>query len=116
MGNRIGIIFHENYKYFSPLIYDHWGGEDMKERIYSYLEYYNEKYYEEEHDGHLYNCGHMAVGYLVFIKADKDVRVENLSDSELERLKLDHNYPNEFDYGCLLVNVNENNFGNIDIC
>jgi hypothetical protein len=116
MGNRIGIIFHENYEYFSPLIYDHFGGENMKNWVYAYLEDYNKKYCKEDHDGHLYNCDHIVVGYLVFIKADRDVRVENLSNEQLEELKLNHKYFNEFDAGCLLINVEKNNFGNIDIC
>jgi hypothetical protein len=108
MGNRIGIIFHENYKYFSPLIYDHFGGEYMIELVRAYL--------KEDRNGYIYNCGCAAVVYLAYIKAGRYVRIENLSDSQLERLKLDHKYSNEFDASCLLVNVEKSNFGNIDIC
>ncbi len=114
MGNRVGVIFHENYKYFSPLIYDHFGADNMLDHIHNYIEDYEKKYSKDINDGHLYSCGHMLVGFLRFIEADKHIRVENLSDDQIENLKFKHNYPNFFEGGCFLVNIDKSNCGNIE--
>lgn len=115
MSNRIGVIFHNDYEGFSPLIYSHYGANSLIFEIQSFLREYYKKYdINDCTDGHKYNSCHMMVGLLQYIENDIHIRVENLSDSSIEILENEHEYINCFDGGVLIINVSNENFGKVD--
>jgi hypothetical protein len=108
MGNRVGVIFHEDYERFSPLLYSHFGGSVINESFISeYLDSYKDLYPIND-DGHKYNCEHMMYGFMQSIGVDLHNRICNV---DYDRLKETQDYPNFFDNGCFLVNVSFVNFG-----
>lgn len=111
MGNRVGVIFHEDYELFSPLLYSHNGGNLITEQfIEEYLDSYHEIYLVND-DGHKYDCEHMMYGFIQGIGIDLHNRISSINDSEL---KLLHEYKNCFENGCFLVNVSFKNYGIIE--
>jgi len=111
MGNRVGIIFHEDWKEFSPLLYSHNGAELRVVQLQDYLRKYEKEHNLDNHDGHLFNPCHMIVGYIQFIEKDIHMRVERLSDDSIKKLQKTHEYLNGFDGGCWIVNISTKNFG-----
>ena len=44
MGNRVGVIFHEDWGDFSPLLYSHYGADLIPFQIKEYIiKYYKQK-------------------------------------------------------------------------
>jgi hypothetical protein len=113
MGNRIGVIFHEDWKEFSPFMYSHYGADTIPFRIQQYLKEYKNKHDLNNNDGHLYNPCHMLVGFLQSIDKSDAIRVENLSEKDAERIFNEHEYSNCFEGGCWLVNVSTKHFGEV---
>jgi hypothetical protein len=112
MSNRIGVIFHDDWNDFSPLMYAHNGGSSIPFEIKDFLiEYYKEHDINNHTDGHLYNPSHMMVGFLQFLDKDIHMRVENLSDRQINTLKQEREYPNCFDSGCWIINISNKNYG-----
>lgn len=112
MGNRVGVIFHNNYKYFSPLLYSHHGGNLITETfIREYLDSYRELYPIQDGDGHKYDCEHMMYGFIQGIGVDLHNRISGM---DYERLQETQDYPNCFDNGCYFVNVSCDNYGRIE--
>ena len=111
MGNRVGIILHEDWEEFSPLLYSHYGAELRVCQLREFLIQYKKEHDLDNHDGHLYNPCHMMVGYLQHIDKNVHIRVENLSDDSIKQLQETHEYLNGFDGGCWIVNVSTKNFG-----
>ena len=107
----MGVIFHEDWNHFSPLLYSHNGAELRIIQLQEYLRDYKSKYTTSNNDGHKYNADHMMVGYIQSIEPDIHVRVQNLSGEEIVVVKETHEYRNCFDGGCWIVNVSEYNFG-----
>ena len=114
MGNRVGVIFHEDWKEFSPLMYSHYGAELISFEMQDFIkEYYKENDIKDYTDGHKYNPCHMMVGFIQFIDKDIHIRIENLEQFQIEKLKSKHEYPNCFDGGCLIINVSRKHYGEI---
>ena len=59
MGNRVGIIFHEDWEEFSPLLYSHYGSELRVMQLQDYLREYKEEHSLDNHDGHKYSPEHI---------------------------------------------------------
>lgn len=115
MSNRIGVIFHNDYESFSPLIYSHYGANSLIFEIQNFLRgYYNKYDINDCIDGHKYNSCYMTVGLLQYIENDVHISVENLSYSDIEILESEHEYVNCFDGGVLIINVSNQNFGKVD--
>lgn len=113
MGNRVGIIFHNNWDDFSPLLYSHNGGYQItKEFIEEFLNSYRELYPVCD-DGHKYDCEHVMYQFIQSVGVDLHNRICSLSESEVHALSSDYWYRNYFESGCFLVNVDFNNFGEI---
>lgn len=112
MSNRIGVIFHEDWNDFSPLMYSHHGGSSIPFEIKDFLvEYYKEHDINNHTNGHKYNPSHMMVGFLQSLDKSIHMRVENLNDRQINTLKQEHEYPNYFDSGCWIVNISNKNYG-----
>jgi len=111
MGNRIGIILHDDWEYFSPLLYSHYAADCRVWQLQKYLREYKVKHEIPNNDGHKYNPSHMLVGYLQSFNPDIHTRVENLSDDQIEEIRENHFYSNCFDGGCWIVNINPYHFG-----
>lgn len=111
MANRIGVIFHENWEFFSPLLYSHYGGNLLPLKIREYITQYHKKHDTSDGDGHKYEPSHMMAGFIKYLDEDIHMRVENLTESQIKRLKNEHKYPNYFDKGCWIINVSRNNYG-----
>ena len=115
MANRIGLIFHNDYKEFSPLLYSHHGANSLIYEVQDFLREYYKKYdISDCVDGHKYNSCHMMVGLLQHLDNDIHIRISNLSDCNIEILKSEHEYYNCFDGGVLIINVSNKNFGKLD--
>lgn len=111
MANRVGVIFHNSYSEFSPLLYSHFGGDIINtEFIQEYLNSYRDLYPEKD-DGHKYDCEHMMYGFLQGIGVDLHNRICNVN---FEKLIETQNYPNCFESGCYLVNIDYDNYGLIE--
>jgi hypothetical protein len=112
MGNRIGVIFHENWNDFSPLMYSHYGENTIPFKLQQFIRtYYKENDINDKSSGHKYDPCHMMVGFLQFIDKDIHIRVENLSDKQIEELEKEHDYPNCFEGDCWIINISRNSFG-----
>lgn len=111
MGNRVGVILHDNWNDFSPLMYSHYGAEYIVIKLQEFLREYKNKYDMTNNDGHQYNPCHMIVGFLQSLEPDIHRRVENISDYGIEKLKADKEFPNYFDGGCWIVDVSKTNYG-----
>lgn len=110
MGNRVGIIFHNNWEEFSPLLYSHHGGcQITKELIEEFINSYRELYPVCD-DGHKYDCDHMMYGFIQSVGVDLHNRICSIDDSVLKETRA---YRNAFDCGCFLVNVDFDNYGEI---
>lgn len=108
MANRVGVIFHEEYENFSPLLYSHFGGNVINENfIKEYLDSYKDLYPTND-DGHKYDCEHMMYGFMQSIGVDLHNRICCV---DCDILKETQDYPNCFDNGCFLVNVSFDNYG-----
>ena len=114
MGNRVGIILHNNWMDFSPLLYSHNGAECRVWQLQQYLREYKSKHDVLNNDGHIYNPEHMMVGFIQSFDPDIHTRVECLSDSQIFNLQGERDYPNCFDGGCWIVNVNPEHYGETD--
>ena len=112
MSNSIGVIFHEDWKEFSPFMYSHYGANCIPFELQNFLkEYHNENDIKDCTDGHKYNPCHMMVGFLQSIDKDIHIRVENLEDFQIEKLKNNHEYPNYFSGGCWIINISHEHYG-----
>ena len=87
MGNRIGVIFHDNWNDFSPLFYSHNGADGIPFNVQNFLKNYDDKYKRCNNDGYLYNPEHMMLGFIQSIDKHVSMRIENLSDSQIDILK-----------------------------
>lgn len=115
MGNRVGVIFHENWNCFSPLLYSHWGAEYIPWKIQEYVkDYYVEHQHGlNGHDGHKFNASHMMLGFVQTLDKDIHMRVENLSDEDIKNIIEKRELENNFDGGCWLVNIAPDHYGDI---
>lgn len=111
MGNRVGIILHDNWVDFSPLLYSHNGASCRVWQLQKYLREYKLKHNIPNNDGHIYNPEHMMVGYIQSFDTDIHTRIESMSDYQMSSLQDTHNFPNCFDGGCWIVNVNPEHYG-----
>jgi hypothetical protein len=111
MGNRVGVILHEDWNNFSPLLYSHNGANLIPFKLQEYLKQYIKDHNLDNHDGHLYNEEHMMLGFIQSLDKDVHMRIESLSESSIQKLQDEHDYPNCFDCGCWIVNVSTGNFG-----
>ena len=111
MGNRIGIIFHENWQDFSPLLYSHYGAELIPFQLQQYIKNYYQKYDMKSNDGHLYNPSHMMAGFINYLAESVHIRVENLTKENIDKLQSENKYLNSFDGGCWIINVSKDNYG-----
>lgn len=113
MGNRVGVIFHEDWKEFSPLLYSHYGANLMPYQIQEYIVKYYKQHDVNVNDGHKYEPNHMMAGFIKFLDEDIHIRIENLTEVQINKLKNEHNYPNYFEGGCWIVNVSRGSYGEI---
>jgi hypothetical protein len=111
LGNRVGVVFHEDWQEFSPLLYSHYGANLLPIEIQNYLKKYKDDYSLDNHSGHLFNPCHMMVGFLQSIDKDIHIRVENLSNNQIVLLQTTNEYPNCFEGGCWIINISTKNFG-----
>lgn len=111
MGNRVGVIFHKNWEDFSPLLYSHYGADLMPFQIQEYITNYYTQNNINDNDGHKYEPSHMMVGFIKFLDEDIHIRVENLTELQIDKLRNEHNYPNYFDGGCWIVDVSKGSYG-----
>lgn len=111
MGDRVGVIFHEDWNEFSPIMYSHYGANSMPFQIQNYIKEYHEKYNIDDNSGHKYNPCHMMVGFIQYLDKDIHIRVESLESFQIDKLKNEHEYPNCFEGGCWIINVSKNNYG-----
>ncbi len=111
MGNRIGVIFHEDWNDFSPLLYSHYGADFIPLKIQEYIREYYEKYDINNHDGHEYDPCHMMAGFIKFLDVDTHMRIQNLDRSQINKIQNKHEYPNCFEGGCWIINVSRKNYG-----
>ena len=111
MGNRIGVIFHDNWKEFSPLLYSHFGADSIPLQLQEYLRNYYENMSRLDNDGHKYNPCHMLVGFLQSIKKDIHIRIENLDKDQIESILFNKEYKNCFEGDCWIINVSRDYFG-----
>jgi hypothetical protein len=114
MGKSIGIIFHDNWEDFSPLMYSHYGADSEIFFVQRFLREYYKENNINEHDRYKYDPCHMMVGFLQSIDKNIHIRVQNLSDFHIEKLDNDHIYLNCFDGGCWIINVSREHFGEIN--
>ena len=113
MGNRVGVIFHEDWEEFSPLLYSHYGANLMPYQIQEYIVKYYKQHDVNVNDGHKYDPSHMMAGFIKFLNEDIHIRIENLSEFQINQLKNEHNYPNYFEGGCWIVNISRKNYGEV---
>jgi hypothetical protein len=115
MSNSVGVIFHEDWKEFSPFLYSHYGADTVPFYLQNFIrEYYKKWDIKDEkntHDGHKYNPCHMMVGFLQSIDKDIHIRVENLDEYYINKLIKNHEYDNCFSGGCWIVNVSIEHYG-----
>lgn len=112
MGNRVGLILHEDWNEFSPLLYSHHGADSLPWELQNYLrQYILDNDINDNCDGHKFNCCHMIVGFIQSTSKNIHVRVENLSNLEIQKLIDEHECSNCFDGGCWIVNVSTKNYG-----
>lgn len=111
MGNRVGVVFHENWNEFSPLLYSHNGADLIPFQIQNYIKEYYSKHNIDNRDGHEYEPSHMMAGFIKFLNEDIHMRIENLEKFQIDKLISDHEYPNNFEGGCWIINVSRNNYG-----
>lgn len=113
MGNSVGVIFHEDWENFSPLLYSHYGADLIPFQIKEYIVKYYNQYDINDNDGHKYEPSHMMASFIKFLDEDIHIRIENLADFQINKLKNEHEYPNYFDGGCWIVNISRNNYGEV---
>lgn len=106
-----GVILHNNWDGFSPLLYSHYGENTIPFQLKKYLTEYKEKHNFDNHDGHLYYCSHMMAGFISTLEENVHIRIENLAYDSQVLLQNEHEYPNGFDGGCWIVNVSTDNYG-----
>lgn len=111
MGNRVGVILHNNWEEFSPLLYSHYGADTIFPNLKTYLKKYELDNSKNSHSGHIYNCKHMMVGFIQTLDPDIHIRIESLDFSNINKLKNHKTYPNYFEGGCYIVNVSEDKYG-----
>jgi hypothetical protein len=111
LGDRIGVIFHEEWNYFSPMLYSHYGANSIPIQLQEYLREYTTINSKELCTGHIYNSKHMMVEFLQSIEKDIHLRVQNLSEGSEAILRKDNEYLNCFEGGCWIVDVSKRNFG-----
>ena len=111
MSDSIGLIFHENWNEFSPLMYYHYGADGTPFQIQNYMKQYLQEHELNNRDGHIFSPCHMMVGLLQSMSKSVHIRVENLTEQQIETLQEHHDYPNYFDGGCWIINVSTDNFG-----
>ena len=115
MSNPVGLIFHNNWEYFSPLLYSHYGADVLPRfKLQRYFVQYRKKHPTKNNDGHLYDCCHMMRGFIQTLDEDIHERISSLSEESISRIKSTHLYSNAFCGGCYLINVSEDKFGIVD--
>lgn len=114
MGNRVGVIFHENWDNFSPLLYSHYGADTMSYSLKTFIKDYKTKH-PEKTSGHLYDASHMMANFIKFLDEDIHMRIDNLSDVAYDSIQHSHIYDNCFEGGCMLVDVSFGNYGNTTV-
>jgi hypothetical protein len=111
MGNRIGVIFHDDWNEFSPLLYSHNGANLIPFQIQAYIRDYYEKHDINNIGGHEYKPSHMMAGFIKFLKEDTHMRIKNLNKNQIDILINNNEYPNCFEGGCWIINVSRKNYG-----
>lgn len=114
MGNRVGIIFHNDWYEFSPLFYSHNGADGIPILVQKFLKDYDKQYQRCNNDGHLYNPEHMMLGFIQSLNKSVHMRIENLTEYQINTLKDHHQYLNCFDGGCWIVNISILNYGSTE--
>jgi len=115
MGNRIGVIFHEDWNCFSPLLYSHYGASTIRNDLQVFLEDYKTRYPVKTSD-HLYNTAQMMASFIKFLDEDIHLKIANIPDVAYDRLQRAHHYYNGFEGGCILANVTMEHYGELVIC
>lgn len=111
MGNRVGVIFHNDWYEFSPLLYSHNGADEIPILVQTFLKEYDKQHKRCNTDGHLYNPEHMMVGFIQSLNKNVHMRIESLTEYQINMLKEHHEYPNCFDGGCWIINISILNYG-----
>ena len=114
MSNNIGVIFHDNWEEFSPLLYCHNGAVGIPLFVQDYLKNYDIEHKRNRNGGHLYNPEHMIIGFVQSLNKDIHMRVQNLTEEQIDILKEHHECQNYFDGGCWIIDVSVYNYGNTE--
>jgi hypothetical protein len=111
MGSRIGLIFHDNWEEFSPLMYHHFGENSIPFEVQKFIQNYYDKHNTNTGNGHEFSPGHMMVEFLQTLDKNIHMRVQNISDKQIKILKQNYDYPNYFDGGCYIINIAKDRYG-----
>ena len=113
MGDRVGVIFHNNFEDFSPLFYSHYAASSTPYKVRRYLMKYNSTVPKNNRDGHMYNCKHIMCGFIKTLDDSIHERVESISQDIMDEIATTKVYLNYYDGGCYIIDVSEKNFGNV---
>lgn len=115
MANSVGIIFHNKWKFISPLLYSGYGADVIPSMLLpAFAREYRFLHLLDLDEGDIYNCDYIMARFILYVQRIAAVRITNISDILRERTVRNHIYPNLFAGGCYIIDVSEEQFGHVD--